>query len=160
MMRHDCNVAGITYSASDGFADFHANRVLFITSLCRSNVGLVTAQKLARHSDPKLTSNVYSKVSPQERAEAVGGISFETTGFLGGYRGQQEGSSQTANGGNLGHIVTESEKCQIADGQKNDSRNPLKGNQLAQKKPLAGTSGLRVGDGIRTHDLWNHNPEL
>lgn len=40
----------------------------------RSNVGLVTAQKLARHSDPKLTSNVYSKVSTEERSEAVNGI--------------------------------------------------------------------------------------
>ena len=67
----------LKYSGSDGIADFHANRVLFITSLCRSNVGLVTAQKLARHSDPKLTSNVYSKVSTDERALAVNGIEFK-----------------------------------------------------------------------------------
>jgi integrase len=74
MMKRDCESAGIDYKTTDGFVDFHANRVLFITSLCRSNIGLVMAQKLARHSDPKLTSNIYSKVSTEERAEAIGAI--------------------------------------------------------------------------------------
>ena len=74
MMKRDCEAAGIDYKNTDGFVDFHANRVLFITSLCRSNIGLIMAQKLARHSDPKLTSNIYSKVSTQERAEAIGAI--------------------------------------------------------------------------------------
>ena len=74
MMKHDCQTAGIDYFNSDGFVDFHANRVLFITSLCRSNIGLITAQKLARHSDPKLTSNIYSKVSTEERSEAINAI--------------------------------------------------------------------------------------
>ncbi|MGD9126800.1 MAG: tyrosine-type recombinase/integrase [Planctomycetia bacterium] len=76
MMQRDCEAAGIDYKTSDGFVDFHANRVLFITSLCRSNIGLVMAQKLARHSDPKLTSNIYSKVSTEERAEAIGAINL------------------------------------------------------------------------------------
>ena len=76
MMQHDCEAAGIPYATSDGIADFHANRVLFITSLCRSNVNLIMAQKLARHSDPKLTSNIYSKVSTDERAAAINGISL------------------------------------------------------------------------------------
>lgn len=67
----------LKYSSSDGFVDFHANRVLFVTSLCRSNVGLVTAQKLARHSDPKLTANIYSKITTDERAAAINGISLE-----------------------------------------------------------------------------------
>ena len=34
------------------------------------------AQKLTRHSAPKLTSNVYSKVTTEERAEAIGAISL------------------------------------------------------------------------------------
>ena len=76
MMKRDCESAGLKYSTTDGFFDFHANRVLFITSLCRSNVNLIMAQKLARHSDPKLTSNVYSKVTTEERAEAINGISL------------------------------------------------------------------------------------
>ena len=68
----------LKYSSSDGFVDFHANRVLFVTSLCRSNVGLVTAQKLAWHSDPKLTANIYSKITTDERAAAINGISLES----------------------------------------------------------------------------------
>ena len=76
MMKRDCEAAGIDYKNTDGFVDFHANRVLFITSLCRSNIGLIMAQKLARHSDPKLTSNIYSKVSTEERAEAIGAINL------------------------------------------------------------------------------------
>lgn len=76
MMKRDCEAVGIEYKNSDGFVDFHANRVLFITSLCRSNIGLIMAQKLARHSAPKLTSNIYSKVSTEERAKAIGAINL------------------------------------------------------------------------------------
>ena len=32
---------------------------------------LATAQKLARHSDPKLTSNTYTRLSIHDRADAV-----------------------------------------------------------------------------------------
>ncbi|MGD9127166.1 MAG: site-specific integrase [Planctomycetia bacterium] len=77
MMKHDCESAGLKYSTPNGILDFHANRVLFITSLCRSNVNLIMAQKLARHSDPKLTSNVYSKITTEERAAAINGISLK-----------------------------------------------------------------------------------
>ena len=76
MMKRDCEAAGLKYSTTDGFFDFHANRVLFITSLCRSNANLIMAQKLARHSNPKLTSIVYSKVTTEERVEAINGISL------------------------------------------------------------------------------------
>jgi integrase len=156
MMRHDCKVAGISYSANDGFADFHANRVLFITSLCRSNVGLVTAQKLARHSDPKLTSNVYSKVSPQERAEAVGGISFETTGPLERHTRIENcsaiGSAPTANPDKMGQFLAAPKNPVVGDDQKEVLRNPLKRNILAQKKPVAGTTGISSSAGIRTPD--------
>ncbi|MGD9127406.1 MAG: hypothetical protein PVH19_08505 [Planctomycetia bacterium] len=43
-MRHAPSVRlapGIPYATPDGVADFHANRVLFITSLCRRNVNLI-----------------------------------------------------------------------------------------------------------------------
>ena len=53
--------------------DFHALRVSFITNLARAGVSLQQAQKLARHSDPRLTANVYSKLGDddQERALAM-----------------------------------------------------------------------------------------
>ena len=44
----------LTYQNEDGFhANFHAHRHAFISNLGRAGVLLATAQKLARHSDPK-----------------------------------------------------------------------------------------------------------
>jgi Phage integrase family len=145
MMKHDCKVAGIPYRTDEGYVDFHALRVLFITSLCRINVGLVTAQKLARHSDPKLTSNTYSKVSPQERAEAVGGISFETPGFFERHTGIENcsaiGSAPTANPGKMGLLLAAPKNPVVRTDQKEALCNPLKSHELAQKKPAASTTG-------------------
>ncbi len=63
----------LTYCDEKGrFADFHANRHTFISRLGRSGVSLMTAQKLARHSDPKLTSNVYDHLERDEKAAAIG----------------------------------------------------------------------------------------
>jgi hypothetical protein len=56
-----------------------------------------------------------------------------------------EGSSQTANGGKMGLLMTKSEKCQIAEEGENDSRNPLKNKVVAQKKPVAITTGIKSG---------------
>jgi hypothetical protein len=53
------------------FADFHANRHTFISRLGRSGVSLLTAQKLARHSDPRLTANVYNHLDEAEKAAAI-----------------------------------------------------------------------------------------
>jgi integrase len=137
MMKHDCKAAGIQYKTDKGYVDFHALRVFFITSLCRGNVGLAMAQKAARHSDPKLTSNVYSKVSLEEKSVAIGTINFD--------RGHQEGTTrgtkQTANPGKMGHFLTVPKNPSVGDGQKEAFCNPLKSNELAQKKPLVETNG-------------------
>ena len=62
----------LTYQDKNGlFADFHANRHTFISNLGRAGVSLTTAQKLARHSDPKLTANTYTHVQVSHRAAAV-----------------------------------------------------------------------------------------
>ena len=53
------------------YADFHANRHTFITNLGRVGVSPKTAQTLARHSDIRLTMNVYSHTDLAERAEAI-----------------------------------------------------------------------------------------
>ncbi|MGL5095932.1 MAG: tyrosine-type recombinase/integrase, partial [Planctomycetia bacterium] len=71
LVRFDLAAAGIDYSADSGVVDFHALRVTFITSLHRAGVPLATAQKLARHSDPKLTSNIYGKMDLFDLAGAV-----------------------------------------------------------------------------------------
>ena len=62
----------LTYQDENGlYADFHANRHTFISRLGRAGVSIMTAQKLARHSDPRLTSNVYNHVDTQEKADAI-----------------------------------------------------------------------------------------
>ena len=53
------------------FADFHALRHMFITNLCYANVAPKTAQLLARHSDIKLTMQVYTHINAQEQVDAI-----------------------------------------------------------------------------------------
>jgi integrase len=61
MVREDLAAAGVAYQDAAGRVfDFHALRGQFITSLARSGVNLVGAQRLARHSTPDLTANVYT----------------------------------------------------------------------------------------------------
>lgn len=63
----------LRYKRSKGFnADFHAMRHTFITNLCRANVSPKTAQALARHSDIRLTMNVYTHIDQAEQATAIG----------------------------------------------------------------------------------------
>ncbi len=51
--------------------DFHALRSQFITDLGRAGVSLQDAQRLARHSDPKLTASVYTKLSVSDLGQSV-----------------------------------------------------------------------------------------
>jgi integrase/recombinase XerD len=63
----------LLYQDHDGrFADFHALRHTFITSLAKADVSPKTAQMLARHSDIRLTMDVYTHVDRGEQAEAIG----------------------------------------------------------------------------------------
>ena len=51
--------------------DFHALRTTFITMLVKSGASMRVAQELARHSDPKLTMNVYSKLGVHDLSGAL-----------------------------------------------------------------------------------------
>ncbi len=63
----------LRYKDSKGlYADFHAMRHTFIMNLCRANVSPKTAQALARHSDIRLTMNVYTHIDQQEQVAAIG----------------------------------------------------------------------------------------
>ena len=74
-MRLDLERAGIPYRDEEGlFADFHANRHTFISNLSRAGVSLATAQKLARHSDPKLTANRYTHLGLDVEARAIASL--------------------------------------------------------------------------------------
>ena len=65
----------LRYVDGDGkFADFHALRHTFITNLSLANVSPKTAQLLARHSDIKLTMQIYTHVNPEEQAKAINSL--------------------------------------------------------------------------------------
>jgi len=51
--------------------DFHALRATFITMLVKSGASVKEAQDLARHSDPKLTMNVYTRLGVHDLAGAL-----------------------------------------------------------------------------------------
>lgn len=61
MLRPDLEDAGIPYMDRRGETfDFHALRGQFVTQMDRAGVSLVKAQRLARHSSPHLTANLYT----------------------------------------------------------------------------------------------------
>ncbi len=55
-------------------ADFHALRASYITLLVMSGISVKTAQELARHSDPKLTMNVYTRLGVHDLASALNAL--------------------------------------------------------------------------------------
>ncbi len=62
----------LKYQDSQGrFADFHSLRHTFVTNLCKADISPKTAQTLARHSDIRLTMNIYSHVDEQEQVDAI-----------------------------------------------------------------------------------------
>ncbi len=61
----------------DGYGrvvDFHALRSTYITMLVKGGASVKEAQQLARHSDPKLTMNVYTKLSVHDLVSALDGL--------------------------------------------------------------------------------------
>jgi len=70
-LRRDLARIGVPDKRGGRVTDFHALRVTFGTELARHGVSLQLAQKLMRHSDPKLTANVYSVFVDPEFAKAI-----------------------------------------------------------------------------------------
>ena len=69
MIKYDLEKAGIKYKTDEGTAYFHAQRHNFATALDITAKTTKTAQNLMRHSDPRLTLNVYTHgVAEHERA--------------------------------------------------------------------------------------------
>lgn len=71
-LRRDMRRLGIPCRTAAGERfDFHALRTTFITLLARADVPLALAQRLARHSDPRLTSVVYTRLTLHDGRAAV-----------------------------------------------------------------------------------------
>lgn len=75
MLRADLAAAGVPYSVEtvEGpkFADFHALRHTYLSSLAASGVGPKELQDLARHSDPRLTLGIYTHARPEALGAAA-----------------------------------------------------------------------------------------
>ncbi|QDV19486.1 Tyrosine recombinase XerC [Gimesia panareensis] len=75
ILRRDLKEAGIEYEDEQGrYADFHALRHTFVSSLARSGVHPSKAKELARHSTITLTMDVYSHVETEELRSALDSV--------------------------------------------------------------------------------------
>ncbi|MDY3555984.1 tyrosine-type recombinase/integrase [Gemmata sp. JC717] len=71
MVRLDLKEAGVTVEQNGEVVDMHALRTTFGTMLARKSVPLALAQKLMRHCDPRLTSNIYTVVQLADLSREV-----------------------------------------------------------------------------------------
>jgi hypothetical protein len=72
MLRFDLERCGIPFKDECGCqVDLHALRHTYITALGKAGLPIKVHQTLARHSDPKLTLNVYTHLTLQDTARAV-----------------------------------------------------------------------------------------
>jgi len=77
-IRIDMRKAGITrVDAMGRKLDFHALRYTFATKLAASGVSQRLAQELLRHSDPRLTANIYTDVTQLPTFAAVNGLRWQ-----------------------------------------------------------------------------------
>lgn len=72
-VRQDLEAAGIQWrDQGQGVVDLHSLRGTLATALADLGIPLTTAQALMRHSDPRLTANVYTTVGDPRLHAAVG----------------------------------------------------------------------------------------
>ncbi len=108
MLRVDLEAAGIPYVDEYGLvADFHALRHSFASLLNQAGVPLVTAQQLMRHSDPRLTSNVYTHVMVEGKAEALAKLPDFSYAGLGKESAALTGTDDSSTSGNSRIIVSQ-----------------------------------------------------
>ena len=74
------------------YADFHANRHMFITNLAKAGVHPKLAQSMARHSDVNLTMGVYSHVDVAQQAIAINTLPAPPS--LAGASGDAQGDTE------------------------------------------------------------------
>ena len=78
-LKKDLARAGIPFvDASGRRVDIHALRHTFCTLLALSGATMRAAQTLMRHSDPKLTANVYSQVAADVNSAAISRLNLNS----------------------------------------------------------------------------------
>jgi integrase len=78
MIARDLAAAGIPVVLDGRVYDLHSLRGQFATDLERAGVSLSRAQRLMRHSDPRLTANHYTKTEREELAADVSKLKRKT----------------------------------------------------------------------------------
>jgi integrase len=74
-LQRDLKNIGIEPCTPEGKVDFHALRNTAITLSIESGANLKEAQELARHSDPRLTMNIYAKARSSRMKELAESVS-------------------------------------------------------------------------------------
>src|SRR3990172_7232719 len=177
MMRLDLAAAGLSYADEDGlFADFHGHRHTFIGNVGKAGVPLATAQKLARHSDPKLTANTYTHLGVSDKAAAIellpdcpdssfdAGLGQQSLGATGTDDAPAERTYGGEKGQHLGQQLGGETWQDAADGGEKPSNTTddvdkpqiltLARNEKSRR--VSATAGERVAEGTRTLDFWIH----
>lgn len=107
MLRVDLEAAGIPYDNELGRCDFHSLRHTFASMLNEANVPMMTAQKLLRHSDPKLTANIYTHVLVDTKAKALDQLPRITAAS------EKEAAVMTGTDGVMGDVAIDREPLTI-----------------------------------------------
>lgn len=72
MLQVDLKATSVPYIDKYGrYGDFHAFRQTYGTLGAKAGILLATMQKLMRHSDPKLTANLYTHILVNDKAEEL-----------------------------------------------------------------------------------------
>lgn len=76
MLKDDLVRAGIEYVEPDSgeYFDFHSLRVQHGTDLARNGASVAVAQARMRHSDPKLTMNIYTRLGKDGQTAALAAV--------------------------------------------------------------------------------------
>jgi integrase len=98
MLKTDLRRAGIDPVDGDGrVVDMHSLRHGYITALAKAGVPVKVLQTLARHSDPRLTLNIYTHLSVFDISGALGALPDLTPSL-------PDPAAMTATGTDGGHI--------------------------------------------------------
>lgn len=107
-LYRDLERADIERETAAGVIDFHSLRVSFASNLARTGCPLALAQRLLRHSDPRLTSTVYTSLALQDGVAAVGQLSATP-------RGKTRGEPRHFNGKHCTYVHDERPRLGLPD---------------------------------------------
>ncbi len=169
MLKLDLERAGIGSVDAEGrHVDMHSLRHGFITTLAKAGVPMKALQTLARHSDPKLTMNVYAHLTLFDTAAALDALPDLTRPTepqavrATGTAGMQTSASVLAHylptGGDVsGRFLSDTDVNAQEDQPTSMGRKPLEIQRLDASGRFLTQEKGRVGDGIRTRDVQIHN---